>query len=81
METIKFGLLLTIIPFFVIFQAITVWWALVDLTVSKIKGTERTMWTLLVILLPPVGAFLYNFMARQQSSAVKYNSTSFAEQS
>ena len=55
METIKFGLMLTVIPFITIFLFITIWWALVDISVKKIKGSERALWTLLVILLPAVG--------------------------
>ena len=59
METIKFGLMLTVIPFATIFLFITIWWALVDMSVKKVTGPKRTLWTLLVILLPPVGSLLY----------------------
>ncbi len=60
METLKFGLMLTIIPFTLVFLFITIWWALVDMSVKKVTGPKRTLWTLLVILLPPVGSLLYS---------------------
>lgn len=66
METIKFGLMLSIIPFIVIFLVITIWWALVDMSVRKIAGPKRALWTLLVILLPPVGSFLYNSLNKER---------------
>ncbi len=64
METIKFGLMLTVIPFAVIFLFITIWWALVDISVKKIKGPERALWTMLVILLPAVGSLLYSSLIK-----------------
>lgn len=67
METVKFGLLLTIIPFTVIFLIITIWWAIVDMSARKLPGTQRAIWTLLVLLLPPLGAFLYRLANRGQS--------------
>lgn len=65
METIKFGLLLTVIPFIVIFQFLTIWWALADIAVKKIRGPRRALWTALVILLPPMGSLLYTSMNRE----------------
>lgn len=64
METIKFGLLLTIIPFTVIFLVITIWWALVDMTARKLKGNQRAFWTLMVVLFPPLGAVVYHLAKR-----------------
>lgn len=72
METIKFGLLLSIIPFTAIFLIITIWWALVDMSLQKITGTKRTLWTLAVILLPPFGALAYNYFARNQVAEEGY---------
>ncbi|HEY6872855.1 MAG TPA: hypothetical protein VI298_09045 [Geobacteraceae bacterium] len=69
METIKFGLMLTVIPFAVIFLSITIWWALVDMSVKKLSGPKRTLWTLLVILLPPVGSLLYNSLGKEREAA------------
>jgi uncharacterized membrane protein YhaH (DUF805 family) len=69
METLKFGLMLTIIPFTAIFMVVAIWWALVDISVRKLKGAERAMWTLLVILLPPIGSIIYNYSFRQRHSA------------
>ena len=60
MDTIQFGLMLTAVPFIVIFLVITIWWTLTDISVRKMKGPKRTLWTLLVILLPPLGSLLYN---------------------
>lgn len=59
METLRYGLSLTAIPFACIFLLITIWWALVDLSVVKVKGLKWALWTLLVILLPPIGTLLY----------------------
>src|SRR5260370_41697091 len=66
METIKFGLMLTVIPFLAIFLIITIWWALTDISVRKIKGPKRALWTVLVILLPPLGSLLYTSMNRER---------------
>ena len=69
METIKFGLMLTVIPFAAIFAFITIWWALVDISVRKIKGPRRAVWTLLIILLPAIGTLLYSSLARVREIA------------
>lgn len=69
METIKFGLMLTVIPFITIFLFITIWWALVDISVKKIKGPERALWTMLVILLPAVGSLLYSSSTKAREVA------------
>ncbi len=66
METIKFGMMLTVIPFIAIFLMITIWWALTDISVRKIKGPKRALWTLLVILLPPLGSLLYTSLNRER---------------
>lgn len=68
METVKFGLMLSIIPFTVIFLIITIWWALVDLSLRRIDRIRKVRWALLILLLPPVGSFLYNLLVRQQDA-------------
>lgn len=68
METLKHGLTLTAIPFLSIFLLVTMWWALVDISVKRIKGPKRALWTFLVILLPPIGAILYNSMHKQEDA-------------
>lgn len=68
MESIKFGLILTVIPFIVIFQFITVWWAIADMSVKKIKGPKRALWVLLIILMPPVSSLLYSYLNRQRET-------------
>lgn len=73
MDTIRFGLILTIIPFVVIFQFLTIWWAVADMSVKKVKGSKRTLWTLLVILLPPLGSLLYTFLNRDGDIAPLHN--------
>ncbi|MCM2357660.1 MAG: hypothetical protein NDI77_05885 [Geobacteraceae bacterium] len=75
METLKFGLMLTIIPFTLVFMFITIWWAMVDMSVRKVTGLRRAIWSMVVILLPPVGAILYNFMVRQRDVAAKYDAS------
>lgn len=62
MEALTHCLSLTVVPFLCIFAVISVWWGLVDLSVRKIKGRKRALWTLLVILLPPIGTLLYTSM-------------------
>jgi uncharacterized membrane protein YhaH (DUF805 family) len=64
LETIKFGLMLTIIPFTVIFLVITIWWAVVDMAARKLRGTQRTFWTIMVVLFPPMGAVAYYLAKR-----------------
>lgn len=71
METIKFGLLLSIIPFTVIFLAITIWWALVDMSLRNIRGSRRVVWTLVTILFPPFGSIAYNFMVRNREKEAR----------
>ncbi|MBI2355463.1 MAG: hypothetical protein HYV06_10660 [Deltaproteobacteria bacterium] len=71
MENIKFGLLLTAIPFIVIFQFICIWWALADIAVRKIKGPKRAFWTLLAIILPPVGPLLYTYLSREREREIE----------
>lgn len=66
MENIKFGLMLTAIPFIVIFQFITIWWALADIAVRRIRGPKRAFWTLLAIILPPLGPLLYSYLSRER---------------
>lgn len=68
METLKYGLAMTAIPFVSIFLLVGIWWALVDLSVKKVKGRKRAIWMLLVILLPPVGTILYNLMHKQEEA-------------
>ncbi|HEY6871138.1 MAG TPA: hypothetical protein VI298_00295 [Geobacteraceae bacterium] len=66
METIRFGLILTVIPFIVIFQFLSIWWALADISLKKIRGPKRALWTLLVVLLPPMGSLLYTSLNKQR---------------
>jgi uncharacterized membrane protein YhaH (DUF805 family) len=66
METLKYGLQMTAIPFVTIILLTAIWWALVDLSVKKVKGRKRALWTLLVILLPPIGTLLYNLMHKEE---------------
>lgn len=68
METLKYGLMLTAIPFVSIFLIVTIWWALVDISVKRIKGPKRALWTFLVIVLPPIGAMLYSSMHKQEEA-------------
>jgi phospholipase D-like protein len=75
METLKFGLMLTIIPFTLVCLFVTIWWAMVDISLRKLSGARRVIWSMVVILLPPVGAILYNFMVRQPALAGKYNAS------
>lgn len=67
LEMFKFGIVLTIIPFSVIFLFIVVWWALVDLSLREISGSRRIGWTLAVIVLPAVGPILYNYLVRRST--------------
>lgn len=65
LETFKFGLLLSIIPFTVIFLFTVVVWALADLSLRDITRTRRLLWTLAVIALPLVGPVAYNYLVRR----------------
>jgi hypothetical protein len=69
METLKFGLMLTIIPFSIVFMFITIWWAMVDMSVRKVTGVKKAFWSLAVVFLPVVGVLLYNFAVRQRDIA------------
>lgn len=65
LETIKFGLLLSIIPFTLIFLLITITWALMDLSLRNVSVTRRVLWTLAVIALPLAGPIAYNYLVRR----------------
>jgi uncharacterized membrane protein YagU involved in acid resistance len=64
LENLKFGLLLTFIPFSVIFLFITACWALVDMSLRAVAGSRRVIWTLAVVALPLVGPIAYNYLVR-----------------
>lgn len=64
METFKFGLLTSIIPFTAIFLFLTVAWALVDISVRRLSTGKRALWSIVVIALPVVGVLLYNARVR-----------------
>lgn len=67
LETIKFGLLLSIIPFTLIFLLITITWALMDLSLRNVSVTRRVLWTLAVIALPLAGPLAYNYLVRRKT--------------
>lgn len=71
LESIKFGLFLTFIPFSVIFLFITVCWALVDLSLREVSGSRRVIWTMAVIALPLVGPIAYNYLVRRSTGFKK----------
>ncbi|HEY4744173.1 MAG TPA: PLD nuclease N-terminal domain-containing protein [Desulfuromonadaceae bacterium] len=70
-ETIKFGLMLTIMPFTVIFLCITIAWALVDLSYRNVSIHRRVFWALAVILLPLAGPIAYNYLLRRTTEFTK----------
>lgn len=67
LETFKFGLLLTCIPFSVIFLFITVVWALVDLSLRDLTESRRIIWTVALLALPLVGPIAYNYLVRRST--------------
>lgn len=67
LETLKFGLMLTIIPFSFIFLFITIWWALVDLSLREVSTSRRIIWTLAVIAFPLAGPIAYNYLVRRST--------------
>lgn len=71
LETFKFGLLLSFIPFTVIFLFITAIWALVDLSLREVSGLKRFGWTLAVVLLPLAGPIAYNYLVRRTTGLRK----------
>lgn len=64
METMKLGLTLSLIPFTAIFLFLTIAWALVDISLRKLSGGRKAVWSVVVILFPLLGAVLYNFKVR-----------------
>ncbi len=71
LETIKFGLLLTIIPFSAIFLFITVCWALMDMSLREVSGARKIIWTMAVIMLPIAGPIAYNYLVRRSTGYKK----------
>lgn len=70
METLKLGMILSIIPFTAIFLFLTIAWALVDISLRKLSGSRKAVWSLVVIVFPLLGAILYNFKVRLPDLAV-----------
>lgn len=75
LETLKFGLLLTIIPFSAIFLFITIWWALVDLSLREVTISRRIFWTMAVIALPLAGPIAYNYLVRRSTGYRKQSAS------
>ena len=71
LESIKFGLILTFIPFSLIFLLITACWALVDMSLREVSGSRRIVWSLAVIALPLVGPIAYNYLVRRNTGLKK----------
>jgi len=71
LESIKFGLILTFIPFSLIFLLITACWALVDMSLREVSGSRRIVWSLAVIALPLVGPVAYNYLVRRSTGFKK----------
>ena len=67
LESIKFGLVLTIIPFSVIFLFISVCWALMDMSLREASGARRILWILAIIALPLAGPIAYNYLLRRST--------------
>lgn len=64
-QTLQFGLMMSIIPFTVIFLFLTIAWALMDMSLRKLSGSRRAIWSMVVILFPLGGVLLYNFRVRR----------------
>ena len=71
LEGIKFGIILTFIPFTVIFLFITASWALLDMSLREVSGSRRILWILAVIALPLVGPIAYNYLVRRSTGFKK----------
>ena len=71
LETFKFGLLLSFIPFSVIFLFITACWALSDISLRQVSGSRRVIWSLAVIALPLIGPIAYNYLVRASTGYKK----------
>ena len=41
-------------------------WTLIDLLRNEFTGNNKVIWLLTIILLPPLGSFLYVFIGREQ---------------
>lgn len=65
MELITYALLKPAIPFIVIFALAFVGWALSDLAAKRLKGSERTLWALAILVFPPLGAVLYGLIGKK----------------
>lgn len=75
METLKFGLMLTIIPFTLIFLVFTIAWALSDMSLRKLSKGKRVAWSMVIILLPPFGSLLYNSKVRVPDIVKNYKTS------
>ncbi|PJJ70927.1 phospholipase D-like protein [Diaminobutyricimonas aerilata] len=58
--------LLVVLPFLVL---VTMVWAIVDLIMideSRVRGVNKLVWALIIILLPVIGAALWFFLGRER---------------
>lgn len=67
MELITYALLKPVIPFIVIFIIAFIGWALSDLALKRLNGSERTLWALAILIFPPLGARLYGLMGKKST--------------
>jgi hypothetical protein len=75
METLRLGLIVTVIPFTMIFLFTTIAWALADLSLRKLPSWKTVMWSLVIILFPPFGALLYNSKVRVPDNLRHYRAS------
>ena len=71
MELITYALVKPILPFLAIFAMAAVGWALSDLAARRLKGSERTLWALAILVLPPLGAILYGLVGKKDAPDVE----------
>lgn len=72
METMKFGLFLGFLALTCIFLAFLIWWTLVEISNSGVKGIKRVLWSLFVICLPPIGSIAFFSLGKgQQAQTVR----------
>ena len=71
MELINYALFQPMIPFLVIMALAALGWGLSELAARSLSGSERPIWALLILALPPLGRMLYDLIGKENPANPK----------
>lgn len=65
MELLGYALLKPLVPFVIVMALAAVGWLLSETAARRLTGNERTFWAFAILVLPPLGNFLYGIMGKK----------------